>query len=89
MTNIFISIHRYFKERKILFSVLLLGIIAMGGYSLYNINLEEDISNVLPKNGDFAKFENLIEKTSSGNTLIFILKSESKNVDSLVLVQHC
>jgi len=85
MTNIFISIHRYFKERKILFSVLLLGIIAMGGYSLYNINLEEDISNVLPKNGDFAKFENLIEKTSSGNTLIFILKSESKNVDSLVL----
>jgi len=84
MTTIFLKIHRFFNEKKWLFVLFLLGVLALGGFSLFNLQLEEDITNVLPKDGELAKYEHLIEKTSSGNNLIFILKSPDKNIDSLV-----
>ncbi len=84
MSTFFLKIHRFLSKRLWLFFLLIITVLGIGAYSLLNLQLEEDITNVLPTDGELAKYEHLIEKTSSGNNLIFILKSEDKNIDSLI-----
>lgn len=63
-------------------------VILLGIWGSKRIVLEENIYAVLPGNSNLAKYERLIEKSSNGNRLIFILKSKNKNLDSLISVAN-
>lgn len=84
MISFFINAYRFFEKKTILLLILLLSVLGLGFYAITHLHLEDDITNVLPKDGELAKFEHLLEKTSTNNKLIFILKDENKNLDSLV-----
>lgn len=84
MTPFFLKLHKYFLSHKILLILLLLGVLFLGVFAFLNLKLEEDITNVLPENGELARFEKLISKTSNGNRLLFILKNkDQKSVENL------
>ena len=84
MTSLFSIFNSFFSKRPLLLLVISLLVIALGAFSLRGLNLEEDITNVLPKDGELAKYEKLIEQSSTGNKLIFILKSEERDAEQLV-----
>ncbi|HEY0261593.1 MAG TPA: hypothetical protein VGB95_01100, partial [Chitinophagales bacterium] len=76
------------RKNLLLIFALIAVVVLLGIWGSKRIVLEENIYAVLPGNSNLAKYERLIEKSSNGNRLIFILKSEHKNLDSLISVAN-
>lgn len=74
-------LHR--KKLLMLFALIAI-VILLGIWGGKRMKLEENIYAVLPGSSNLAKYEQLIAKSANGNRLIFILKSEKKQLDSLI-----
>mgnify|MGYP003347749504 CR=1 FL=1 len=59
MVNLFLNIYNYLAKRKLLFFVLLLGSFSILAFFSTRIQLEEDISKILPHDPKTAQFSNI------------------------------
>lgn len=87
MHKAFFNIHNYLKNHKLIgFSILLLYIIVISFFA-WNINLEEDITKLIPGGEKQELLKNILKETDFSDKLIVSISAENEeeNPDSLVL----
>ncbi|WP_027419519.1 trifunctional MMPL family transporter/lysophospholipid acyltransferase/class I SAM-dependent methyltransferase [Crocinitomix catalasitica] len=69
--------YRYWNKRKITFSILLISLTLLFGYSAGNITIYEDITKTLPKSETFENFGKLIDHQGINRSIFFSIKAKS------------
>ena len=78
MANIFIKIYTFFQKQKFLLFTILLLIIGLCLFSIKNLNIEEDISNFLPKNDSEKNILEIYQNNTAANKIfLFIQNNDS------------
>ncbi|MGB1248561.1 MAG: 1-acyl-sn-glycerol-3-phosphate acyltransferase, partial [Chitinophagales bacterium] len=83
MDSFFLKIHDFLGKKPFVFYLLILATMSLGAFSMLNLDLEEDIKSVLPKNDDMAEIDAILNDLSSPNQVIFLLKDETKSSANL------
>ena len=77
------NIINYLASKKIFFGLLLAMFLCASLFGVLKINIEESIFSTLPKGESFAKFNQLIEEGDLSNQIVFSIKIQNKEEDSL------
>lgn len=73
MGKIILAIYEALRKGRVLGLVLLLAVVAMLGWSVTSLHIEEDITRTFPRTEEFKKYERLYRNSSiSGNVVIAI-----------------
>lgn len=87
MATIFIALYNYFQKRKLVLWGLLIAILALAGYSIMHIELEEDISKIIPLDKEVSKINIAYQNSKFSDKLLFHVALEDTTnlgVDDLV-----
>ncbi len=77
MAKIFIKIFNFFNKRKYFLYIFLIAIIAFATFPIININIEEDISNFLPKNKKNEQINEIYQNINSTNKIFIFVKNSA------------
>ena len=83
MSKIFIAIYHLFQRKKWLLLVSLSAIITLAVFTFFRMNLEEDITSILPANKEIAKFNESFLKSELSSRIIIHLSSNSEEPENL------
>ena len=76
MSIFFLKIYRFFNQHKYIALTLLLALTGVFALLALHIHYEEDIAKFLPKNEKTARFQNIYQKISAQDRIIFLLTSK-------------
>ena len=76
MSIFFLKIYRFFNQHKYIALALLLALTGVFALLALHIHYEEDIAKFLPKNEKTARFQNIYQKISAQDRIIFLLTSK-------------
>ena len=88
MTNFFLGLYKWLSTRRWLIPVGIIAIFTTCGVALYNSNLEEDITKILPSNKETQKFnEGFLDSELSSRMVLHISTENSGN--EMLLTAAC
>jgi uncharacterized protein len=78
-------VYLFFTKRKLIFTVLVIGLCGVLGFYASKIKLEEDITRFVPKDKNTASINSILENLKSKDKLVIHLSSDSgENADKLL-----
>jgi predicted RND superfamily exporter protein len=78
-------VYLFFSKRKLIFTVLVIGLCGLLGYYASKIKLEEDITRFVPKDKNTASINSILENLKSKDKLVIHLSANSSDqADKLV-----
>lgn len=79
-------VYNFFRYRKVLFIVLILGLCGLIGFQASKIKLEEDITRFVPSDKNSKSINSILDNLKSKDKLIIHASSQSSdNIDGLIL----
>jgi 1-acyl-sn-glycerol-3-phosphate acyltransferase len=85
MSKLFLAIYSYFENRRVAFWSLLLGYLVAAILVTFQLKLEEDITKIMPIEGDFKQYNDLLQKSEFANRIVIQLTTNDTlgNVQSV------
>jgi 1-acyl-sn-glycerol-3-phosphate acyltransferase len=78
-------VYLFFSKRKLIFTLLVIGLCGLLGYYASKIKLEEDITRFVPKDKNSASINSILDNLKSKDKLVLHLSSgSSENVEKLI-----
>lgn len=75
MNSIFTGFHRFAKQHKVIFGVMLLVLALLAAYSLSNLRLQEDVRTLLPDDKRISKINQVLLNTEFADRIILTFSS--------------
>lgn len=70
MSRLFLTLYNLFKERKLVFVILLLGFLGLVGFLALELQFEEDISKIMPVDEKVAELNRVFENSEFSDRLV-------------------
>lgn len=70
MSRLFLTLYHYFKERKLLLVILLLGFLGLATFLALGLEFEEDISKIMPVDEKVAELNRVFDNSEFSDRLV-------------------
>ncbi|MFO8067813.1 MAG: MMPL family transporter [Bacteroidales bacterium] len=87
MNNIFVNIHHVISKWKVFSSILFIAILLVAAFFVYKLELEEDVSAIIPRDERITKINDVISQSEFADRLIFMFSfydNEKTEPDTLI-----
>lgn len=84
MHNFFLKLYYFFRRQNAFGFLLLIIFVLAGGYFASRIQLEEDITKLIPSGDKQKVLKKVLDNTQFSDKLIIAISSEEKNPDELI-----
>ncbi|WP_339648102.1 MMPL family transporter [uncultured Salegentibacter sp.] len=88
MHNFFLKLYYFFRRQKAVGFLFLLLFVLAGGYFSFKIQLEEDITKLIPSGEKQDALRKVLDNTEFSDKLIIAVSSEEKNPEGLTAYAH-
>lgn len=75
MSKLFLAIYSLFENRRAAFWLLLLGYLVAAIFVAFQLKLEEDITKIMPVEGDFKQYSDLLQNSEFADRIVVQLTS--------------